>query len=157
MIIPNIDGFSETDYPSPTSYFMSQAGATKFKTSMADLFNKNKWQWSASLNSDINSPEIMNRADGLPLNENPFIVPCPCVLTMLSASTLQGVNENWDFYIYKNGLPVESIIIANSDKGYITGLYIHIDAGDEIMLSVGSVVGTISRPGGTAWFREVTL
>ncbi len=119
--------------------------------------DKVTFQLSVARNGTVNSSQDLRRQDGTPTSDIPYIIPFDCMLMSLTANTVRtGSNESWTAEILKNNVSEATLVIVNTIKFYANGYSNVFLAGDEIRMRalIGSS-GNLTKPGITAWFREI--
>jgi len=119
--------------------------------------DKITFQLSVARNGTISSNQDLRRQNGTSTSSTPYIIPFDCTLLAIAANTNRnGANETWTADILKNNTSEATLAINNSTKAYANGYTNTFAAGDEIRFrALIGTSGDLTRPGITAWFREL--
>lgn len=112
---------------------------------------KKTWSWGASSSASNTTNRYLDRHDGVPTNQSPYVAWYACELRAISFAT--AVASTWTAEVYVNGSSVATLASGGTQYGQSTGLSVSIAAGDRVAFYVN---GTgVDRPSIDALFEEV--
>lgn len=121
-----------TNTPTDGQY-LSYAGSDQF-TWVTNAASKKTWSWGASSSAANTTNRFLDRHDGTPTNESPYVTWFASTLKSISLSS--NAASTWTAEVYVNGVSAATLASGGSQYAQVTGLSVAIAAGDRVSFYV---------------------
>jgi len=112
--------------------------------------SKKSWNWTATSEANKNTNRYLDREDGLATNIAPYISFYNAYIRAISLYT--GTAGTWTAQVRVNGVSQATLNSTGSQKKYVSGLSVSINAGDEVSVYMSGT--SISKPSVNVFIEE---
>jgi hypothetical protein len=129
---------------------LTSDGAGGFEWTTPSATAKKTWSWGASANAPIVTDRYLDRHDGAPTNQSPYVAFFACTLTNLTLAS--NAASTWTAEVYVNGVSAATLVSGGAQYAQSGTLSIAIAAGDRISFYVNGTA--VNKPSVDALFEE---